>query len=753
MSFIGCIGSIKRINIRNRKYNHTARFLENHFRNLNYLRFIKGEVRDKIHIDQLRLHMIRKGRQLDQKYSALITSEIELQKKFTHKLSNSIRKTLFYCATISLLAMFTGCDKVVSEKPFVNTPSQIEWSPLSAQVGSTYTGSLKVSDLDGLKSLKIEGPSPLTDRDTVWNYSLSGNSHTMGLTFDFMFEGEKSYLVGVLDAKDVLTQKGFVIGVGERPNGAPVLDLSYVSNQIDRAEFRIRASDDGLVDRLEVDFGDGFETIHVNRGSIDTVLSRNYGDVGGSFNFRVEAVDDEGARSSKSEVFSLTGRAGLDLVWRTYFDEVPVIGAEMKMEHLGVDFDTLLVSQNGRIDAKVPKGEYRVLLHANPGIDLASENGHELSNISRLIVKKEDLPSMYHPGFKPGQNERVILSSPGFVSNIDVDHTTGILATYQNLPSDLSFRLIIDGDYSNLIETLENPRSSYPLSVDMTQNGYGIVSGGYLIEEYARGTRYMLGVVELPRTDIPLIYAHNWGDKNCDSDGYNPFTDAICTPGNIPGVVVDGGVKRNFDLFIDKLRGIMNNPKVKINPYDLEVVKGYSEDISGRLITNRDQYKDGVFYNSFTLLIQNLALFSHHGGRGPARELFERKDGPPSYATRSLAYVGNASPGWFSNEETFWSARERLIPVFGSVRDNSSLLFNLFVSQGTGVPDEFQVVSNNIYQAKDLKFMDMIFAYFAHAQTQWVEGKGNNFLGQPGIGFNPQPFYRKDWKPENHNIR
>lgn len=659
------------------------------------------------------------------------------------KIRSHTPKGLILGASMLGMIAMGGCDSILGNKkkkddPFVNTPSEISFSPLQGRVGEPYVGKLNVSDVDGIQKVEVLGA------DSTWSYNASGNNFSVDISKEFKNSGERSLLFKVTDTKGDVTQKGVVLNVlpVAYVNTPPTLDLTYESNGIDRADFRIKASDNRLVDRLEIDFGNGFESILVNKSEIDTIISRMYGRDGGSFNFNVRALDDEGASTQKAASFDLTGRADLNLEWRTYFDELPIDGAKIYLNHQSGLLDTVLTTQNGVVNGlDLPKGEYKVLLHANPSTILPSKDGEFISNISRMRIPNRDfLPEEYWRSFWHGRGDTYVVSGPAIRSNQSIRGPPGhILESYFVFPSEVRFNFLLNRDLSTLVETLENPYSQYPITI----NGR---SGGYLLEEISRQTSSGTGMVNIPKVDEPLIFVHNWGDKNC-ADNWNSVVDLICTPGLLPGVMAFEQDKQNFDIFFNDLMSIMNDPKIGGNPYDVRKLVGYSEDISGEIIIDPENYHSSTFYGGLMRdKIKDGVVYSGHTGGGTSRELFVRNRGPPYYIDRSLAnVVNNSVPSIFSNEMTIFAPNEsRLVlnpttgewvlqPIFGSVRDPPALLSSLGYDYRH--PEYGVVPGNTTFHKKDVYNIKALLGFATYAQNQYLYEDVRDVYGNKTFGF------------------
>jgi hypothetical protein len=245
---------------------------------------------------------------------------------------------VIYYRVLALLLVIVvyGCSSPSSPSSpqKVNTPSEINFSPLDGRVGEDFVGVLTVSDPDGLSAIQVVG------EDSSWTYNPTGTSFTINILKDFETEGQRSLLIKATDFEDDVSEKAFVLTIAPRAyvNTPPKLQVELVSNLIDQVSFTIKASDNQLLDRIEVDYGNELETIFVNRADIDTIITRNYGNQGGSFSFSARAVDNENASTQDFKDFELLGRRNLLIDWETYLNQTPVNGGELRLKHKSYSF-------------------------------------------------------------------------------------------------------------------------------------------------------------------------------------------------------------------------------------------------------------------------------------------------------------------------------------------------------------------------------------------------------------------------------
>jgi hypothetical protein len=633
------------------------------------------------------------------------------------KIRTHTPKGLLLGASMLGLVAVSGCDSILGNKkkggedPFVNTPSEISFSPLEGRVGEPYTANLKVSDKDGLKSIEVLGP------DSTWTYNPSGSDFSVNINKDFQTEGQRSILIKTTDSKDDVTQKGFVITVAPRAyvNSAPELEVSLESNQIDEAKFRIKASDNKLIDRLELNYGNGTETIFVNRADIDTLITRNYGNQGGSFKFSARAVDNENASTQESKDFELLGRRNLLLDWETYLNQTPVNGGELRLKHKTIPFDTVLVSSNGKVDGLIPRGDYETLIVANP-------SSNKLSEISRINLTRNHLTNDYEPSFWHGREDTYIVSGVGIRSwNFRPDSGGYLIWGDKNAPLDAKFNLKFYENLMTKIQTVEN-------TFDATNTG----SNGHLLEEMSR--QLMGGTLIVYDVTNPLKIIHNWGDRNCPSD-WSALNPVNCTPGvpsgipintsgrGLPGHEMEALAKQVFSDYVNERLKLMDDPRVGGRPWNVQIYGDWSENLEG---IHYERNSDG------SLVFNSNTEYFIHSKDARAGGTFNAI--PPYVLNRSIASVGLGpamSTSNFSNES--WGGgfvKESKPLVWRSVRDDPLGAW----SAGYSV-----VPRDRTYYPKDELFHLIANGFGPYAQVQFVEGQVTPIwtnLGAPGTRFN-----------------
>lgn len=377
-----------------------------------------------------------------------------------------------------MAGQLAGCDDQ-SPSPVGQSepkPAEISLSPLEGEVGTPFAGTLTVEHNEDLATIQVSSP------DSSWSYTSEERSFSTTITKNFSEDGVRAIEVTVTDALDNVTEKQFELVVGEQPNAPPFVELSYTTNQIDEAHIRVVANDDNAVERLLVNFGNGVVDFEVNKPSIDTTFIRDYGRDGGSFTVYAKAYDEEGLSGNSSFMLDLVGRADIQLQWRTYLFEELIDGAEFKMSHRTIDYDTTLVSNQGSISAQgLPRGDYDILMIANPDLEWSSRDGYEVSNISRIKLTQDYLPDDYSTSFYRNLGHTYVLSGRKLMARVvggqgNQGHNNPHLKWILGEPQvDVGFILRLDSPLSTLIETMDN-------TYDATNTN----SSGYLLSELGR---------------------------------------------------------------------------------------------------------------------------------------------------------------------------------------------------------------------------------------------------------------------------
>src|SRR5690606_30964956 len=127
------------------------------------------------------------------------------------------------------------------------------------------------------------------------------------------------------------------------------------------------------------------------------------------------------------------------------------------------------------------------------------------------------------------------------------------------------------------------------------------------------------GVLQVPKADETLYIVHNWGDRNCPTNWTSWNNNYYCTPGIPAGAPIPENqieqTKTHFQTYITERMKLLEDPKVGGNPYNVEVVSGWAEDIK-----EYDPWKENSKFN--------VEYFAHHGAT-PMKESVKRIRGPP----------------------------------------------------------------------------------------------------------------------------
>lgn len=681
--------------------------------------------------------------------------------------------------------------------------SAIVWEPRTHEVTQIYRPETRVMNVDGIDSIRVTRGD--TDKSRVFvgdgssllSYEWSGDYSALRLQAPVMVE----HTIEVYDPFGLV--QSYTVPVNFiRENVLPQVTVEDLGNGMDTFTARIIAQDDYMLSLLEFDFGFGLESVNLQQNSLDTLITRHFDDEQPrDLNYMVRITDDEGGVSEVTGTSKLRGLATLNLTWQTYLDETPVDGGHVIMRHREIDFDTTLVSVGGQVQARIPRGSYEVLIHANPLMRLPSKggpvgfegfvegNGEYVSNISRVRLSRDFLPSVYESSFWHGGNETFVLSGTQIMNEMQlVDFNDRAYESIVLGPGfDVDFYLELNKDLSSVIETLENNYYSYPVV-------YRGIRGGYTLEEISRQTYDGFGVADVPLASEPLVFAFNWGDSNC-KPGWTIWDDNVCTVGRVPGALASEDAKDGFRLFYNDLMSILNGSRIGINPYLVEMVEGYSEDISDRIIDKPNFFnnlnagarlmtsnlKNGVFYYGLT-----------NGHAMAANDV--RNRGPPytqdktlvkvfarfqdrfydAAVSRPAVYAGGAT-----NESRFIGRMENMftpdpfisgvednrwrIPMFGSSRDPPTVMLQLGFSYLH--PDYGVIPVRRTFLDKDVRNIKILHGFAPFGQQQYLtegirqqirdfvfdhggtEWQSNSLSNGRDVGFNLQFYHRYQDKP------
>lgn len=770
------------INFRNRFYTNFNRYIKR-------TRHQRSKIAQRRYEKQVQLHMARQIEAVEQAGAVRMQKLYEDLFGWQARITTTLSRSSKWLINLVMIVVLSGCSSVFGGKD-KNTPATIELSPLEARVGVPWQATLSVEDIVGITRVKVTNP------DSSWVYTLPDVPvHSWTFTANFNQPGEYPFLVQVTNAKSQETTKEFTVNVLDRD--VPKLVTRVDTDGIESITYHIDILDVTPLAWLIIDDGINTDPIALNGLSLDTTITRFYEGLGGNIEYTITAENSAGGKTVVSGNTKLRGLATLNLTWQTYLDETPVDGGHVIMRHREIDFDTTLVSVGGQVQARIPRGSYEVLIHANPSMRLPSKggpvgfegfvegNGEYVSNISRVRLSRDFLPSVYESSFWHGGNETFVLSGTQIMSS-DIYMRVPFESQLKSVIEpgfDVDFYLELNKDLSSVIETLENNYYSYPVV-------YRGIRGGYTLEEISRQTYNGFGVAGVPLASEPLVFAFNWGDSNC-KPGWTIWDDNVCTVGRVPGALASEDAKDGFRLFYRDIMALLDGPKIAINPYLVEMVEGYSEDISDRIIDKPNFFnnlnagarlmtsnlKNGVLYYGLT---NGHAMAENDvRNRGPAytqdktlSKIFARFQDRyyDAAVSRPAVYAGGAT-----NESRFIGRVENMftpdplkpsiteediwrIPMFGSSRDPPTVMRQL--DFGYLHPDYGVIPVRRTFLDKDVRNIKILHGFAPFGQQQYLTERMRQDmfdfrerLGLPQLlnprdtGFNLQFYHRYQDKP------
>lgn len=462
------------------------------------------------------------------------------------------------------------------------------------------------------------------------------------------------------------------------------VDVNYDRNwQEDTIEFRVTAQDDFEdLQTIKLDFGDGnINEFNVNTNSIDTVLTHQYMQ-GGEFSWNALARDTKGLTGQDSGIIDITSlyNINIDTNKITYVGTIngdivePDNTARMKLTSRDGSIVKEFEAQNGQITGRIPEGEFEV------------EYLSDYSKLSRMKVNRDFYPDDWQylsymgvDGGAPGEESFVVRGYPS--NNPEHAH-----------PSDHNWYFNVTGDINTRAETVKGAIAD--------QGWLGpqrFIPGDELLYMMTHQMNN-LGLLNVPRTkdaggnEIPTFMVYNRGNPAFDCSGWtNPedpppetcISMKLVEQGHIhPSELPDGGVnppgviprnpqstEQKFDSYVALMKQIFNSDIVAGNPYNIEIVKGYSPELTDYM---RGWYvplsSGGVNLISPE---DNVFITSHNMGAGT--ELYNTGiaiGGAFNYTRGSSMFVGTSLRG-FKNEATHWFSSREGFPCVYSQRDRT----------------------------------------------------------------------------------
>lgn len=321
-------------------------------------------------------------------------------------------------------------------------------------------------------------------------------------------------------------------------NQAPAISVEAPEKSIAQrnATFSWEASDDGSIDELTIDFGDGTtKTLTENTGSTNHTYAQ-----GGSYTWSMQATDDQGKTSSQEGTITTASLHPIEIESRLYLSQEPNPDASIQLTNNTFAFDTTLTAgADATINAEIPEGEYT--LHMDGGA----------SKVSRMRMTDDH-----------------VRNNDLFLPTKDWNHTY-LVTGYENTPTNFTLEHAL---YTHM-ETVDDETTLEHLSRQATK---------HLAVPNVRETKYI--VQNEGNSTCPEDWAADF--EPCGDDGENP-----------PGIPATDDQKKWFSQYTDTLRTLFDDPRIGGNPYDIEVVSDKSSELKEHLDkwTSGDiRPKDGV---------------------------------------------------------------------------------------------------------------------------------------------------------------
>lgn len=594
---------------------------------------------------------------------------------------------LLVCALVGMPAS-CGKDAPSAPTPQPNRPSTITWSPTQAIDGQETIFTLRVTDADGLDRVVVKGlDSEFFVEFTQINAELLMEQIPKTYQLENASAVNHRYDITAIDRLGEQVSRQQIVTIQPAPisNMPPNINVSVSYNrnwQEDPINFRIIANDDFKeLSQIKLDFGDGnINQFNVNKKSIDTVLTHQYLQ-GGEFFWNALAKDTEGLTGQDSGEIAITPlfNINIDTNKITYVGTIngdivePDNTARMKFTSRDGSIVKQFEAQNGQITGRIPLGEFEV------------EYLSDYSKLSRMKVNRNFYPDEWQylsfmgvDGGEPGQSSFVERGYP---------------ANNQSLrPSDQNWYFNVTGDINTRAETVKG----------------AIADQGWLGPQRfipADELLYMMthqmndaGILRVPRTkdqagnELIQYLVYNKGNPAMSCEGWDAASERpeTCVDqksierGNIdPSDLPDGGVnppgviprnpqiaEQSFDNYVALMKSIFNSDIVAGNPYNTQIVKGYSPELT--------EYLNGWYVPTNTDLViltlpkDNVFFISHNQGAGTEFYNSGVAFGDSFQYTRasSMFVPGQNLPG-FLNEATHWFSSREGFPCVYSIRDRT----------------------------------------------------------------------------------
>ncbi|AXJ00830.1 hypothetical protein CYPRO_1579 [Cyclonatronum proteinivorum] len=575
-------------------------------------------------------------------------------------------------ALTAALFMLTGCDSpsAPDDAPAI---SSITWTPAAAIDGRDNTYTLTVSNADGIEQVQVRGLN-----DPAYSQTFTGigaDTFTTEITRTYSLANTHPriivYQVMVTSAGGHESGRNFNVRVAPQQNVS--LQVTVLSERAwpmpgDELRYRIQAQGNGdALTELSMDFGDGtLATFPLSGHELDKTLTHTYTD-SGLYDWQVQVHNDIGQSSTQTGQTSIRRTFTIDLpttaLTLTYNTEgVGQLGAITEPDNTASlrfisrdgEVDQTFYAQNGRITGQIPEGEFRARFNS------------EYSQLNRMMVHRgihadeTQYLSHVHNGEKSwlvrgysSTREHLVDSNVDWFLDISADVDTRI-ETLKGVYIDqgwVSPPRLLDVYAFSVFANAQNFRAEEALIVPLIKTLGGIEETQYVVHNWGNPTMDCTGWIigEMPRPEQCV-------DQKRIERGWDPISSLPDGGANPPGVIPPDleYTKNSFNQYMNRLKGIWNSAIVGGNPYNIEIVGGFSPDLT-QYLNGWLVQRSGGTVDLFSPK-RNVFFISHNIGAGT--EFFDAArvsaGGQFYIPLSSYMIVPGMNVVGFDNESTFW---------------------------------------------------------------------------------------------------
>ena len=488
-----------------------------------------------------------------------------------------------------------------------------------------------------------------------------------------------------------------------------------------KVDFVVRATNEKGLNLLRVSRQGGFTGEAKGPGdSLELRVEDTFTeDDAGKQEYNAEAKDVFGEKTKKTFPLDVKVVEYFDVFLETkkYLSQKPNPGVRVEFvsrSFPGAENFVFVSDGNGLIQGRLPEGEYDVLLDGIPSV--------AGSHVSRMKIYESNSSDSgrFLQGLKHsfGVSGRRIASDNRFsyftFTRDDWEPRLGVRRG--GVHEDVWVEdFLLYKDFSSVVETVDSP---------------------VVLEELARQAHsYGLAV---PRVDRPLFLVYNRGNEAYPRDwnfwdhgfsGADEFPDGGLNPPGIVSDELEGGVlmgEKYWDVYLDRMKEILNDERVGGNPYDVRDVRGFADELHDYVDWWRHDQNPGV------LPVPGSVYVGHSRGTAVEWHAMDSRsigvDGNINigvwFVDRSLVFVGWGTPRAYSNENTFFGAVRESYPCVYSIRDRPSGKRD---PPGCSLPPP-----PDLFSEKDVWFNLVLAGFGPYSQVQ----KRRGFPFGEGRGFN-----------------